>query len=108
MSVSDPVDMLRAGKRVDIDQAAWADEEQTVMKTALREKFSQNPHLHEKLISTGKRHLVEANAYDKHWGVGVGLRDSNLQNKKAWVGKNLLGKLLDKMRKHLKSNDDSA
>ena len=27
MSVSDPVDMLRAGKLVDIDHAAWADEE---------------------------------------------------------------------------------
>ena len=51
---------------------------------------------------------MEANGYDKHWAVGVGLRDSNLQNKKAWVGKNLLGKLLDKMRKHLKSNDDRA
>ena len=38
MSVSDPVDMLWGGKRVDIDQAAWADEEQTVMKTALRER----------------------------------------------------------------------
>jgi ribA/ribD-fused uncharacterized protein len=103
MSSFDPVDMLRAGKRVNVDNGEWAKIAQATMETALRAKFGQNPHLLEKLLATDQRHFAEANAYDKYWGIGLGLKDPKLQNKKSWAGKNLLGKQLDSLREHFKT-----
>jgi predicted NAD-dependent protein-ADP-ribosyltransferase YbiA (DUF1768 family) len=55
MSSFDPVDMLRAGKRVNVDNGEWAKIAQATMETALRAKFGQNPHLLEKLLATDQR-----------------------------------------------------
>jgi len=73
----------------------WEDIKENVMLEALREKF-QDPELHERLLETGRRQLIENSPYDKYWGCG---RDGS--------GKNRLGRLLMKVREELRKNQDN-
>lgn len=58
-----------------------------VMRTAIREKFTQHPKLKKLLLSTGDAMLVEDSPTDTFWGCG---RNRN--------GENWLGKLLMELR----------
>jgi ribA/ribD-fused uncharacterized protein len=97
MLATDPAEIKRIGRRV-TDSKWTAKKQLEVMNKALRAKYEQNNALLEQLISTGQRQLVEANAYDSFWGIGRGLRDSNISNSSYWNGPNNLGKLLDAIR----------
>lgn len=68
-----------------------------VMYDILYHKFSQNPILRDKLVSTGDADIYEASPYDKIWGIG----STDVNNIK---GKNLLGRALMKVRATLKQN----
>ena len=57
-------------------------------------KFSQNPDLKAKLVSTGEKVLVEASPSDSIWGIGLRPNDPNVQDPILWKGENLLGKCL--------------
>jgi len=78
---------LRKGKELRLD---WEQVKVQVMLKGLRAKFSQNPELREKLISTGDAILHEDSPTDMFWG------------KK---GKDMLGKLLMQVRQELKEKD---
>ncbi len=67
---------------------AWS-----VMKKINITKFKQNPELRVFLKKTAQV-LVEANPYDKSWGVGTGINDSKTYNKEQWQGSNDSGKIL--------------
>lgn len=55
-------------------------------------KFTQNKNLGRRLLATGDRMLIEGNTWgDTEWGVCNG------------VGKNLLGKILMKVRENIKN-----
>lgn len=62
------------------------------MKDGLRLKFSQNPHLLEKLMSTGDRVIVEHTVNNSYWGDGG---DGS--------GKNRLGILLMEVREEFRN-----
>lgn len=71
----------------------WEDTKYTMMKKILRSKFTISKELHEKLIATGDRQLVEYNNWhDNEWG------DCTCENCKGKIGKNLLGKALMEIR----------
>lgn len=61
-------------------------------------KFSQNPHLKEKLKETGKKILVEAAHYDQIWGVGLRETDPAILDIRTWRGTNWLGFILMDVR----------
>jgi ribA/ribD-fused uncharacterized protein len=65
----------------------WQDIKIEVMRRALRAKFSQNPDLRDRLLSTGDRVLVESSNTDYYWGCG-----------KDGTGNNMLGVLLMEIR----------
>jgi len=68
----------------------WYNISISAMYITLKEKFTQNPALKEKLLATGDSYLEEGNTWnDKFWGVSYG------------VGENYLGKLLMLVRKEL-------
>ena len=50
---------------------------------------------------TGKLVLLEANPFDKFWGIGTSLFDTSVWSENKWNGKNMLGKLLMKVRESL-------
>ena len=66
-----------------------------VMYKALQAKFSQHEDLREELIATGSAFLVEHTENDNYWGDG---NDGGTDT----VGKNMLGKLLVKLREEIK------
>lgn len=69
----------------------WEQVKDSVMYTALKAKFNQNTDIMKKLISTEGAELVEHTTKDAYWGDGG---DGS--------GKNMLGKLLMKLRDELK------
>lgn len=74
------------GKGVTI-RKDWEKIKDSVMEKALRAKFSQNPHLLKKLLSTGDQILVEHTHRDSYWGDGGN-----------GTGLNKLGKMLMSIR----------
>ena len=64
-------------------------------------KFQQNPELLAILLSTGNSTLVEASPYDNIWGIGMEASDNRVTTPNQWLGDNLLGKALMKVRDRL-------
>ena len=69
----------------------WSEAKEDVMKLALRAKFTQHQHLHDLLLSTGDRKLVEHTDKDNFWGDGGDGR-----------GQNKLGHMLMELRQELR------
>ena len=55
------------------------------------------------LLATGDRLIVEASPHDTFWGVGIGLDDVRLWNRKCHGGKNRMGQLLMTVRDEILS-----
>lgn len=66
----------------------WKSIKVNIMLKGLRAKFSQNGELRRKLLATGKATLHEDSPTDMFWGI---------------KGKDMLGKLLIKVRKELRN-----
>jgi GTP cyclohydrolase II len=70
----------------------WSQRKHRVMLEALQAKFGQHPDLAARLVSSGRRELVEHTEHDDHWGDGG---DGS--------GTNMLGRLLMRVRDELRS-----
>jgi ribA/ribD-fused uncharacterized protein len=82
------------GRRRDLPlRNDWEKVKDSVMETAIRAKFSQHEDLLHLLIDTGSAELVEDSPTDYYWGIG-----------KNGTGKNMLGKILMKVRWEIASN----
>lgn len=66
-------------------------------------KFTQNPELKQTLLDTGNTKLVEASPYDKIWGIGLGENASGVEDEKNWKGLNLLGQVLNQVKKEIRN-----
>jgi len=78
------------GRKVKI-RKDWEQVKDEIMEDIVRAKFTQNEELKEKLLATGNEELVEGNTWgDIYWGVCKGR------------GKNMLGKILMKVRNELR------
>jgi len=64
-------------------------------------KFTQNEKLLNKLLDTKDKTLVDASPCDKIWGIGLLEDDPRAQDPEQWLGLNLLGKVLTKLRDDL-------
>ena len=69
----------------------WSEQKVNVMRLALRAKFTQHQFLHDLLLSTGDRQLVEHTSRDSFWGDGGDGR-----------GQNILGHMLMELRQELR------
>lgn len=76
----------------------WEEVKDNIMYEILKQKFTQNPELKDKLLSTGDAELIEGNLWhDNYWG------DCSCPKCKCITGKNQLGKTLMKLREELKT-----
>jgi DNA-directed RNA polymerase II subunit RPB2 len=99
-------DILRAdtpfiAKKMGLDRAHplrgdWDQIKERVMKSALLEKFKQNPPSLYLLQETGLKKLVEVNKADLYWGSGPIAADGTFK------GQNRMGALLEEVRRELK------
>lgn len=71
----------------------WDAVKDSIMLNAQRAKFEQHNRLRRKLIDTGVEELIENSPKDLYWGVG-----------KDGEGKNMLGKILMKVRREMPRN----
>ena len=70
----------------------WESVKVSVMREAIRAKFTQHEELRERLLATGEAKIVEHTERDAYWGDGG---DGS--------GKNMLGRILMEIREELRS-----
>lgn len=95
----------RLGREVkNFDETKWSEVRYEKMYEAVYNKFSQNEHLLQELLSDKykDKHFVEGSPYDRIWGVGIRWTDKAIADKNNWKGENLLGAVLDDVREKLK------
>ncbi len=86
-----PSEAKRMGRHVKL-RKDWEQVKDGIMLDIVREKFRQNLHLKQKLLSTGTQELIEGNTWnDTYWGVCNGR------------GRNQLGKILMKVREEFQN-----
>ena len=86
-----PADAKREGRALTPQRPDWEQVKFTVMEQVVRDKFTRNPELREKLLATGDAYLEEGNTWnDRLWGVYQG------------QGENRLGKILMQIRDELR------
>ena len=103
LNAKTPKEAKRLGRQViGFDEKEWEEVREDMMYTAVYQKFKQNPELCRYLINpvTETRHFVEASKFDRIWGIGLGFGEDDdlICDEKNWLGQNLLGKVLDKVR----------
>ena len=97
-----PLRIKALGRSVSgFDEAVWKANREIIMFNGNLGKYSQNEDLKKQLIETNPKELVEASPSDKIWGIGLGINDPKIHDKIHWVGLNLLGVALMKVRSGL-------
>ena len=102
---SNPKIIKQLGRKVkNFNQEIWDRNKEDIVYKINLAKFSQNPELRDFLLSTGDKLIVEASPYDKIWGIGLSADDPRSDNPSMWLGSNLLGKALMRVREELKNS----
>jgi ribA/ribD-fused uncharacterized protein len=100
MKATDPADQKAYGRKVrGFDERKWSSVCYNIVLAGNLEKYRQNPELCEKLLATGNLKFVEASPKDKIWGIGMDKNHPDATKPGKWLGKNLLGKVLDETRR---------
>lgn len=95
----DPSNVKRLGRQVkNFDQEIWDQEKEEIMYLACMMKFTRDPDMMEHLLKTNDLELVEASPYDTIWGIGLRPDDPKAPYEENWLGQNLLGKVLMRVR----------
>ncbi|XP_046578064.1 N-glycosidase YbiA-like isoform X4 [Haliotis rubra] len=106
MNSWDPKEQKRLGKQIqNFDFDTWMQHSKEVVEKGNMAKFSQNPHLKEKLFATAPRLMVEASPYDATWGIALHKNDPRAWDERTWQGQNLLGQIITKVRDNLMRQD---
>jgi ribA/ribD-fused uncharacterized protein len=99
LATTAPSSMKALGRQVkNFDEQLWARERENVVYAACLAKFQQDEVLGRKLRATQGATIVEAAPYDCIWGIGLARNDARALDEKRWLGLNLLGKALMRVR----------
>lgn len=79
-------------------QEVWDKHNENFITRGSYEKFTQDLELKPHLLKTEGTKLVEASPYDTLYGIGMKASDPRAKDPSQWLGKNLLGKALDRSR----------
>ena len=90
------------GKRIiGFNAQTWKEASSECMFKAMMAKFSSNPEIRSFLLQTQQTTLVEASPTDTVWGIGLPLQNPQCFSPEKWRGKNLAGKVLERVRQSL-------
>lgn len=93
------------GRKVsNYNENIWNGMRQIIVYEGLLAKFSQNPLLKDRLISTGNNILAECAVRDCIWGIGLSMDNPKRLDIEQWRGQNLLGYALMMVREYLKND----
>jgi ribA/ribD-fused uncharacterized protein len=102
LAVTAPRAHKALGRKVrGFDEAVWRTRREDIVYAGSRAKFTQNADLRAVLLATGTTELVEASPFDRIWGVGMSMTDPRIDDPQNWRGKNLLGRILTRLRDEL-------
>lgn len=102
LATKEPIKCKALGRKVaNFDEDIWKQENERIVLEGNRLKFVQNPGLLQKLLETEGTTLVEASPVDQLYGIGLSANDPRSQNRNTWLGKNVLGELLTRLREEL-------
>lgn len=80
----------------------WPEIRQEVMRWGVRQKFLQNPELHDKLLATHYALLAEASTSSDVWAIGLPMEEYKKYKPGNWTGENLMGQVLMDVRRELR------
>lgn len=103
-----PYDHKRLGRSVrGFDESLWVGEPSIrAMITHVYAKFSHNRELIDEILLTSNKIIVESSNKDTFWGCGIRIDDPLLFDSNNWTGKNMLGKVLMRVRELLRLEKD--
>ena len=104
MNVTDPVEQKNLGKNIkNFDKKSWIKNAKRLIFDGIKQKVIQNLVVSNLLLHTDSRKIAEANPNDAVFGIGASLNDEKAWDIKAWSNtKNVMGKILEKIRSELK------
>lgn len=106
MALYKPNEMKHFGRYVkNFSRTLWDQDCMEIVEKGNIAKFLQNDDLKKILVSTYPKTLVQASPYDKIWGIGLRKDDPRAWNKSTWLGKNLLGEILTRVRDKLREEN---
>ncbi|AWM41901.1 hypothetical protein GobsT_69760 [Gemmata obscuriglobus] len=83
------------------DESVWVLFREGIVFAGNYARFGQNPDQRELLFSTRGTTLVEASPHDRVWGIGLSADDPRARDRSRWLGLNLLGATLTRVREAL-------
>ena len=102
MALSNPAEQKALGRTVkNFDKDQWELRCKDIVIAGNLGKFGQNADLKEQMLKTDSRKFVEASPVDRIWGIGLGLNNPLIFDKKNWQGTNWLGECLDYVKMKL-------
>jgi ribA/ribD-fused uncharacterized protein len=100
MRTSSPKTMKSLGRKVkNFNSVIWEKERYNIVWCGNMLKFGSDVELLDILQDTGDAVIAEASPYDKIWGIGMRKRKGLTE--KDWKGLNLLGKVLEEVRRSI-------
>jgi ribA/ribD-fused uncharacterized protein len=99
MEADHPRDHQKLGRMIKgFDQELWDESKYNIVYTGNYYRFRQNDEDWQWLNATGNTMLVEASPIDRVWGIGMDMKDPDINDESKWRGQNLLGKVLTEVR----------
>lgn len=106
LKLDNPKDIKQLGREVkNFSEEKWDKVREEIMYKAVKAKFEQDRLCNYCIKEYPDAIFVEGSPYDKIWGVGIQFDDYRIFNKNNWKGKNLLGKILTKVRDEIFEED---
>lgn len=106
MKADHPGDQKALGRAVkNFDKAKWNSICRGIVYQANWAKFTQHEDLHEELVKSHPKIIVEASPSDPIWGIGLGMDDVNIEKPTEWKGTNWLGFEIVRVRVNLLTLD---
>lgn len=103
MSMRNPSAMRGRGHRIkNYDMLVWERARAPIATKGLYAKFTQHPDLWALLDDTGDRIIAEASSSNLIWGIGMRASNPLAQQPEKWVGQNLLGECLMRVRDQIR------
>jgi len=108
LSTNHPNEARLLGRKVkNYDDKVWDKIREQVFYSLNLSKYTQDKKLQKMLLDSkfdGKI-FVEASPIDRIWGVGLDENNPLIDDEDNWKGRNLLGNILTRIRKHLKDEN---
>ena len=107
LETEDPYKLVELHKKVqNYDLNRWLPEAEKVLFFANLAKYTQNSSARAALLNTHEDQIGEA-SYSRTWGIGIPIQDKYAMDCNSWKGKNIMGKLLMKIRDTLRNKDQT-